>query len=61
MAKETTEKNAATKQGSFPACCKHLADKMAGCGPMMEKMMSRFGARNQDAGCCKRSERPENG
>ena len=45
MAKETTEKNGGTEAASFPACCKDLAEKMAGCGPMMEKMMARFGAK----------------
>jgi hypothetical protein len=61
MAQETTEKNAGTEAASFPACCKDLAEKMAGCGPMMQEMMSRFGAKSEDAGCCKRDERPANG
>ena len=61
MAKETTEKNGGTEAASFPACCKDLAEKMAGCGPMMQEMMSRFGAQSEDAGCCTRNERPEKG
>lgn len=28
---------------AFSECCKDAAEKMAGCGPMMEKMMARCG------------------
>lgn len=59
MAQETTDKEGPEKTGGFPACCKDLAEKMAGCGPMMEAMMSRFGAETEDGGCCGKDERPE--
>ncbi len=61
MANEATDKEGPEETGSFPACCKDLAEKMAGCGPMMEEMISRFGAKTEDGGCCKSDEHPSNG
>ena len=35
--------------GAFPECCKDAAEKMAGCGPMMEKMMAGFGEKASES------------
>jgi hypothetical protein len=61
MAEKTGEKKAATEGESFPSCCKDLADKMEGCGPMLERMMSRISAGTLEGGCCQGGERSETG
>jgi len=43
MAQEATHDSGPEKTGTFPACCKDAGEKMAGCGPMMEKMMAHCG------------------
>jgi hypothetical protein len=45
MAQEATHDSGPEKTGTFPACCKDAGEKMAGCGPMMEKMMASFGVK----------------
>jgi len=60
MTHESTEKRGPDKEASFlPMWCKEMAEKMAECGPMMEGMMSRFGADAEKGGCCSGNERPE--
>jgi hypothetical protein len=43
MTQETNHDSGPETTGAFPACCKDAAEKMAGCGPMMEKMMAHCG------------------
>jgi hypothetical protein len=43
MTQEATHDGGSEKTGTFPACCKDAAEKMAECGPMMEKMMAHCG------------------
>ena len=59
MTHESTEKRGPDKEASFPTWCKEMAEKIAECSPIMEEMMSRFGADAEKGGCCSRDERPE--
>jgi hypothetical protein len=43
MTQEVTHDAGSEESGTFPACCKDAAEKMAECGPMMEKMMAHCG------------------
>ena len=58
-ATDNTDKEGPEKTASFPACCEDMAEKMPRCGRMMEAMMSRFGAKTENGGCCRKDERPE--
>ncbi len=51
MTQEANHDSRPEKGEAFPACRKDLAEKMAGCGPMMEKMMTRFGAKASKGAC----------
>ena len=43
MTQKSTQNGASEESGTFPACCKDAAEKMTGCGPVMEKMMAHCG------------------
>lgn len=43
MTQETTHDSGLENSGALPGFCKDAAEKMAGCGPMMEKMMAHCG------------------
>jgi hypothetical protein len=43
MTQETNHDGGPEKSGAFPDCCKDAAEKMAECGPMIEKMMTHCG------------------
>ena len=43
MTQEANHESSPETSGAFPACCKDAAEKMAGCGPMMENMMAHCG------------------
>ena len=58
MTQKTSDERDDEQTAGFPACCKDFAEKM-GCGAMLEEMMSRFGAKTVDRGCCGRDESPE--
>jgi hypothetical protein len=62
MTQKANHDSGPEKSGAFPACCKDAAEKKAGCGPMMEKMMAhcgpmmekmmaRFGAKPSEGAC----------
>ena len=51
MTHEVNHNSGPEKSGAFPECCKDAAEKTAGCGPMMEKMMARFGAKPGEGPC----------
>lgn len=42
MIKDTTQEAGGCQdsKNSFPDCCRGMAEKMAACGPVMEKMMA---------------------
>ncbi len=43
MTQEANHDNRPENEEAFPACCRDAGEKMAGCGPMMEKMMAGCG------------------